>query len=96
MSNTYVGNVVRVDTTADFPNIKRIRSIKYIGNTSATKGEVIITKATAAGDNSGGKLWDNGNATTADVTDVNVDIKSPTGVHVVIGAHSAVLYLYVE
>lgn len=96
MANSYKGNVVRVDTSANFPNIKNIKSIKYVGNTSATKGEAFITKAVDAADGSGSKLWENGNATTADVTDSNLDIRSPSGVYVTVGAHNAVIYLYVE
>ena len=94
MSNTRAGNVIRVDTSGNFPDVQNIKSIKFIGNTSQTKGETIITKAVAAADGSGNKLWDNGNTTTTDITDQDVNIHCPKGIYVTIGAHSAVVYLY--
>lgn len=94
MSDTNAGSVIRVDTSGNFPWAKEIVAIKYIGNTSQTKGETIITKSVAAGDGSGNKLWDNGNTTTGDITDHGLSIKSTTGVYVTIGSHGAVVYLY--
>lgn len=94
MSNTHASNVYRIDTSANFPEIKNIVAIKYVGNTSAIKGETIITKAVAAADGSGIKLWDNGNTTTADITDAPLDIRCNEGIYVTIGAHSQVLYIY--
>jgi hypothetical protein len=96
MANTRAGNVLRVDTSANFPDVTDISAIKFIGNTAVTKGEVIISKAVAAADGSGKPLWDNGNALTTDVTDHGLDITCPTGIYVTIGAHGAVLYLYLE
>ena len=96
MSNTRAGNVIRVDTSANFPDVKRIRSIKFVGHASQTAGETYITKAVAAADATGNKLWENGNATTTDVTDTDLEIRCPTGVYVTIGTHSAVVYLYCD
>lgn len=94
MANTRAGNVYRVDTSANFPELRNIQAIKYVGNTSATKGEAFISAATAAGDSTGNKLWDNGNTTTADITDHDLEIRASEGVYVTVGAHSAVIYIY--
>lgn len=90
MSNTRAGSVVRIDTSANFTDIRSICSIKYIG---ASNGTAVITKAVAAADNSGAKLWEE--AGSSNVHNPCVDLECPTGVYVAV-TNSAVVYLYLE
>jgi hypothetical protein len=88
MANTRAGNVVRVDTSANFSNVREIATIKYIGITSGT---CVITKATDAGDSSGSKLYEASGATNELALDL--DIRVNRGVYVSV-ANGAVVYLY--
>ena len=93
MANTRAGNVIRVDTSANFTDVREIRTIKFIGHSSVVAGEITVTAAVAAGDNSGHLLWDNGNLTTTDSAEHELHIVCGDGVYVNV-AHGAVIYLY--
>ncbi len=90
MSNTRAGNVIKVDTSANFPDVQNIHAIKYVG---ASSGTAVITKAIAAGTNGGNNLWVESG--TANLYNPNLDIRCPTGVYVAV-ASSAVVYLYLK
>lgn len=85
MSNTYTGNVIKVDTSAAFAHATRIDSIKYIGATSAS---AVIT---GNGASTGGNLWEQGGSAT--VMDADVNIRDNQGVYVTV-TNGAVVYLY--
>lgn len=87
MANTFINNVIRVDTTAAFALNIRIRSIKYVGDESGTAD----VRAKAASD--GDILWNH----TGDVIahDANIDIVAKDGVYVTV-TNGAVVYLYLE
>jgi hypothetical protein len=88
MSNTRAGNVIRVDTSANFTDVRNIETIKYIG---ASSGTAVITKAVAAADNSGNKLYEASG--TSNELAHGLEIRCPTGVYVAV-SNSAVVYLY--
>lgn len=87
MANTRAGNVVRVDTTANFTDIKSIRGIKYIGNTSGTAR---VEKWNAAG--TGNLLWEADG--TTDVFE-EVSIRCNVGVRVEV-TNGAAVYIYLD
>ena len=93
MANTRAGNVIRVDTSANFTDVREIHTIKFIGHSSVVAGEVTVTAGVAAADNSGHLLWDNGNVTTSDIVDHDLGLQCGDGVYVNV-AHGAVIYLY--
>jgi hypothetical protein len=84
MANTRAGNVILVDTSATFSDIRSVKSIKYIGNTNGTA----TLKKT---DTNGNALWQESG--TANIHDANVCIKCPTGIRVEV-TNSAKVYLY--
>lgn len=85
MSNTRGGNVIRVDTSAAFTDVRSIEGIKYIGNTNGTAS---IKKT----DTNGAVLWEaRGTSDTFD----DVCLRSPTGIYVTV-ANSAVVYIYLR
>ncbi len=85
MANARRGNVIRVDTSADFLDVRDIVAIKYIGNTSGT-GKV------HAGSSSGTILWEESG--TANVHN-QVCIYDNGGIHVAV-TNSAVVYIYTK
>lgn len=87
MANHREGNVIYVDTSAAFTDVRNVCSIKYIGAASGT--------ATLKGDASasGALLWQE--AGTANVFDSDIEIRSDEGVYVTL-TNSAVVYLYVK
>lgn len=85
MSNTRAGNVIRVDTSAAFTDVRRIKEIKYVG---AANGTASIKKT----DSGGNLMWEA--AGTSNVVD-EVSLRSPTGIYVTL-TNSAVIYLYLE
>lgn len=86
MANTRAGNVIRVDTSAAFTDVRNVRSIKYIG---ASSGTASIKKT----DSSGNVMW---SATgTTDQVDNDLCIRCPTGIYVTV-TNSAVVLLYLE
>lgn len=93
MANTRAGNVIRVDTSANFTDIREVHALKFIGHSSVVAGEVTLTAAVPAGDNSGHLLWDNGNTTTTDLLEHGLCIVCGDGIYVNV-AHGAVVYLY--
>lgn len=84
MANAREGNVQYVDTTASFADIKVIKGIKYVGNTS---GSVTITSTTSSK-----PLWEQNGAT--DVFD-DVCIQAKDGGITVTIANGAAAYIYV-
>jgi hypothetical protein len=87
MANTIEANVILVDTNAAFPQAKRIRSIKYIGNASGT---AVIT---GGGSSSGDRVWEESGSTN--VYNANVEIGDGDGVYVTL-TNSAKVYLYLK
>lgn len=87
MANTRTANVIRVDTTAyTYAASVKIESVKYIG---ASTSSAIITQGTSG---SGGKLYENANATTDPVEEINA---RTDGFYVALTG-TAVLYIYLE
>jgi len=83
MANTRAANVLRVDTTADFADLKNICGIKYIGAASGTA--VIKDK-----DTSGNTLWQESG--TSNVFN-EVKINAAEGMRVEV-TNSAVVLIY--
>jgi len=85
MANTNAAGVYRIDTTGDFPHIKSICGIKYIG---AASGTAIIKDK----DTSGSTVWnDDGDATVRKFEEV--EMTSSNGFRVEV-TNSAIVYLY--
>jgi len=85
MANAREGNVIRVDTSADFADVRSFCGIKYVGAASGTA-------AVKAENSSGDQIWEHsGNVIVFD----QVKIRSDKGVRVEV-ANSAVVYLYLK
>lgn len=82
MANAREGNVVYVDTTASFTDVKTIKGIKYVGNTN---GRVAITAAPSSD-----PLWEQNGATDA-FDDVCISCKEGITVTITNGAKA---YIY--
>lgn len=85
MANTREGNVIRIDTSAAFADVKRVCGIKYVGAASGTaevRGDALV---------GGDLLWQHsGNVLAFE----EVEITSPGGIYVTV-TNSAVVYIYV-
>lgn len=85
MANVQEGNVIRVDTSAAFPGVKRVRAIKYVGaasGTAAIRGDAVV---------GGDLLWEHtGNVLAFE----EPEFTAPGGIYVAV-TNSAVVYLYV-
>lgn len=98
MANYQRANVQFVDTTASLPNVRRIHSIKFIGDLDTG---VTITSLKSDGTVDTGKvLWArSGSQDTQgepiDVMDADVDIRETSGVQVAVTGAASV-YLYTE
>lgn len=84
MANHKEGNVIYVDTNAAFTEVRKIKAIKYIGNTSGTAN--IRGNASASGD----LLWEEEG--TANILD-EITIESHGGIYVTL-TNGAVVYIY--
>jgi hypothetical protein len=85
MANTESGNVIRVDTTANFTHARNIEAIKYVGGAAGT------AQIEGNGSDSDLILWSHsGNVTVQD----NVCIRDSKGVRVEVS--DAVVYLYLK
>lgn len=85
MANTRAGNVIRVDTSADFSDVRSIKGIKYVGDTNGT---AVIKKENT----SGNRLWERSG------TNQQFDeacIRCNTGIRVEV-TNGAVVYLYLS
>lgn len=86
MANARRANVIRVDTSAAFTDVRRIMGVKYAGATSGTAK----IRSNAASD--GMILWEH----DGDVLEFDdVCIKEVEGVYVEV-TNSAVVYLYLK
>lgn len=86
MANTRAGNVILVDTSATFSDVRSVKTIKYIG---ATSGTAIIKKT----DTNGKNLWEESGDST--VYNQDVCIRCATGLRVEV-TNNAKVYLYLE
>lgn len=86
MANTRKANVIRVDTSAAFTDVRRILGIKYVGATSGT------AKVRADALNTGEILWEHDGDVLAFE---DVCIKETQGVYIEV-TNSAVVYLYLK
>jgi len=85
MANFRQGNVVFVDTTnANFDEVKHVKSVKYIGNTSGTAN--IKSRDTSAD-----ILWEESG--TANVYNGDINIRSDSGIEVEV-TNGATVYVY--
>lgn len=85
MANARKGTVLRVDTDADFLDVRDIKAVKYIGNTSGTA-------QIKSGSSSGTILWEE----EGDANIFNeVCFHDQAGIHVAV-TNGAVLYIYMK
>jgi hypothetical protein len=87
MANTRSANVIIVDTSAAYPDVKNVRSIKYIGATTST------ASIKSGASSSGTVLWEESASTN--VMNSNVEIRDPEGIYVTITG-TAKVYLYLK
>jgi hypothetical protein len=85
MANARRGNVQRVDTSAAFPQILNIKSIKYIGASNGT------ASVKADGVTGGEVIWEE--AGTANTYNGDLCIRAAGGIYVTV-TNSAVVYIY--
>jgi hypothetical protein len=83
MANTRAGNVIRIDTSADFSDVRDIVAIKYIGAASGT--------ATIKRENTSGDIMWSESGTTNIFNEVQM--RSPDGFRFEV-TNSAVLLIY--
>lgn len=86
MSNYRDGNVVVVDTSAAFTDIRNVESIKYIGASNGTASIKVESS-------SGQIIWEEAGSTN--VYNAEVDLRSDKGIYVTV-SNSAKVYLYVK
>lgn len=86
MANHREGNVIYVDTSAQFSDIRNVKSIKYFGAGSSS----ITIKA---GSSTGKNLWFEDSS--SDVYNGEVCIRSDKGIYVTVSG-SATVYIYTE
>lgn len=98
MANYRRANVQFVDTTASFTDIRRIHSIKFIGDLDTA---IAITPLLPSGsDDSGKMIWTRGGSQDTqgepiDVLDSDLDIRAMDGIKVTVTGAASV-YLYME
>lgn len=90
MANSYIGNVIRVDTSAAFTNAKSIKGIKHILG-SAGSSIVITGSASSAAS----RLWEETvNSLSAGNNSFNeVGIRDSEGIYVTV-AGGSIAYIY--